>query len=67
MSVQTNDAFFGRTCQVTGLAVDRSAERLVLFNAVTAVLWLATGGILALLTLLTRWQSVHLIRDSEWF
>lgn len=67
MSVQTNDAFFGRTCQVTGLAVDRSAERLVLFNAVTAVLWLATGGILALLTLLTRWQSVHLIRDPEWF
>lgn len=56
-----------RICKVTGLHVDRNAERLLQFNAVTAVLWLATGGILALLTVLTRWPAVHLISDSEWF
>lgn len=56
-----------RTCQVTGLRVDRSAERLIMFNAVTAVLYLATGGTFALLIALTRWQAVHLISDPEWF
>ena len=38
-----------------------------MFNAVTAVLWLAFGGTLALLIALTRWHAVHLISDSEWF
>lgn len=57
----------GRTCQVTGLHVDRSAERLIIVNAVTAVLWLATGGVLALLIALTRWPAVHLITSPEWF
>ena len=57
----------GRVCQVTGLKVDPQAEKLVLFNAVTAVLWLAAGGILALLTLLTRWPTIGLIDDAEWF
>ncbi len=63
----TRETTIGRICQVTGLTVDPKAERLLLFNAVTAVLWLATGGTLALLTLLTRWQDVGLITDSEWF
>jgi cytochrome c oxidase subunit 1 len=67
MSALARIPFIGRTCQVTGLAVDRQAEKLLLFHAVTAVLWLATGGTLALLTLLTRWPAVHLISDSEWF
>ncbi len=56
-----------RSCKVTGLKVDKSAERLIVFNAVTAVLWLAFGGTLALLIALTRWPKVHLITDSEWF
>ncbi len=56
-----------RTCKVTGLQVDRSAERLIVFNAVTAVLYLAFGGTLALLIALTRWPRMHLITDAEWF
>jgi len=56
-----------RQCQVTGLRVDRSAERLIIVNAVTAVLYLALGGVLALLIALTRWQAVGLIGDPEWF
>jgi cytochrome c oxidase subunit 1 len=55
-----------RRCQVTGLAVDRSAERVVMVNAVTAVLFLAAGGVMALLIALTRWEAVHLL-PSEWF
>ncbi|MCC7020087.1 MAG: cbb3-type cytochrome c oxidase subunit I [Ardenticatenales bacterium] len=57
----------GRTCGVTGLFVDRSSERLIIVNAVTAVLWLATGGVMALLIALTRWPAVHLISSPEWF
>ena len=56
-----------RTCKVTGLTVDRSAERLIVVNAVTAVLYLAFGGTLALLIALTRWPKMHLISNAEWF
>jgi cytochrome c oxidase subunit 1 len=56
-----------RQCQVTGLQIDPNSERLFMFNAVTAVLWLAFGGTLALLIALTRWDAIHLIDDSEWF
>lgn len=56
-----------RQCQVTGLHVDPASERLFMFNAVTAVLWLAFGGVLALLIALTRWDAVHLVDDPEWF
>jgi cytochrome c oxidase subunit I len=50
-----------RRCEVTGLIVDRAAERQIKAHAVTAVVWLAIGGILALLIALTRWQTVHLL------
>jgi cytochrome c oxidase subunit 1 len=56
-----------RQCQVTGLHIDPASERLFMFNAVTAVLWLAFGGVLAVLIALTRWDAVHLIDDAEWF
>lgn len=56
-----------RQCQVTGLRVDRAADRLILWNGVTAVLWLATGGTLALLIALTRANVVSWIPSSEWF
>jgi cytochrome c oxidase subunit 1 len=51
----------GRRCEVTGLAVDRSAERQIMAHAVTAVVYLAIGGVMALLIALTRWQTVHLL------
>lgn len=50
-----------RSCEVTGFEVHRPTQRLVLFNAVNAVLMLALGGTLALLMALTRWEVVHLL------
>lgn len=54
-------------CQVTGLHVDHSAEQLIKFNAVTAVLYLAAGGLMAILVALTRWEAIHILDDAEWF
>jgi len=55
-----------RTCPVTGLKVDLAAERLIIANAVAAVVCLLIGGIFALLLALTRWQAVHLL-PPDWF
>jgi len=55
-----------RTCPVLTLKVDMHAERLVIANAVMAVVCLVLGGIAALLIALTRWQAVHLL-DATWF
>ncbi len=55
-----------RTCPVTGLKVDLAAERMIIANAVAAVVFLLIGGIMALLIALTRWQAVHLL-PADWF
>lgn len=55
-----------RTCPVTTYKVDIQTERLVIANAVAAVVCLALGGLLALLLALTRWQAIHLL-PAEWF
>jgi len=55
-----------RTCPVTGLKVDLAAERLIIVNAVAAVVFLLIGGVGALLLALTRWQAVHLL-PPDWF
>jgi cytochrome c oxidase subunit 1 len=55
-----------RTCPVLTLKVDMHAERLIIANAVMAVVCLTLGGIAALLIALTRWQAVHLL-DATWF
>ncbi|MCC7106659.1 MAG: cbb3-type cytochrome c oxidase subunit I [Chloroflexi bacterium] len=60
-------AVLQRRCQVTDLVVDRSAERQIMAHAVTAVVFLAVGGILALLVALTRWQVVHLLPMPEFY
>ena len=54
-----------RTCPVTALKVDLAAEKLIIANAVAAVSFLAIGGLFALLLALTRWQAVHLLRQSK--
>lgn len=56
-----------RRCAVTGLEVDPSAERQIKFHAVTAVLYLALGGFLALMIALTRWQAVHLLPADRFY
>lgn len=55
-----------RDCPVTTLKVDMHAERLIIANAVMAVVCLTLGGIAALLIALTRWQAIHLL-DATWF
>lgn len=55
-----------RTCPVTALKVDVAAERLIIANAVAAVVFLVLGGIGALLIALTRWQAIHLL-PPDWF
>lgn len=55
-----------RTCQFTGLKVDIGAQRLIIANAVAAVVFLAVGGLMGLMVALTRWPAVHLL-PAEWF
>jgi cytochrome c oxidase subunit 1 len=55
-----------RLCQFTGLRVDLAAQRLIIANAVAAVVFLAVGGLMGLMVALTRWPAVHLL-PAEWF
>ena len=55
-----------RTCQYTGLKVDVAAQKLIIANAVAAVVFLAVGGLMGLLVALTRWPAVHLL-PADWF
>jgi len=50
----------------TGLQYHRDAEWLMKANAVSGVVFLLLGGVLALLVSLTRWPAVHLL-NAEWF
>ncbi len=50
-----------RTCPVTGFKVDLAAEKLIIVNAVTAIVFLLVGGVMALLVGLTRWPAIHLL------
>ncbi|MBM3567379.1 MAG: cytochrome C oxidase subunit I [Alphaproteobacteria bacterium] len=59
MSASANAEF--RTCPETGLKVHLPAEKLIKVNAVTAVIFLAVGGLFGLLVALTRWPAVHLL------
>ncbi|MFQ5466813.1 MAG: cbb3-type cytochrome c oxidase subunit I [Kiloniellaceae bacterium] len=55
-----------RICGDTGLRVYAKAETLIKVNAVTAVVFLAVGGLFGLMVALTRWPAVHLL-PAEWF
>ena len=48
-----------RTCPRSGLQFESQAEKLMWVNAVTAVVALLVGGILAIGVVLTRWPAVH--------
>ena len=61
----TTPAVF-RTCDVTGLKVEKKAETLTKVNAVVSIVMLLVGAIAAILLVLTRWQAVHLL-PAEWF
>ncbi len=46
--------FEHRVCPATGLRIHRSAENLIKANAVTAIVFLAVGGLFGLMVALTR-------------
>ena len=46
--------FEHRVCPATGLRIHKSAENLIKANAVTAIVFLAVGGLFGLLVGLTR-------------
>jgi len=56
-----------RICSVTGLKIHRPAERLIKWNAVTAVVFLLVGGIAAFLIAMTRWPAVHLLPPDLYY
>ena len=55
-----------RECETTGLKVHLPAQRLIWIHAVSAVVFLLIGGVLALLIGLTKWPQVHLL-PMTWF
>lgn len=50
-----------RICPDTGFKIDLSADKLIKWNAVTAVVFLLVGGLFGLLVALTRWPAVHFL------
>jgi cytochrome c oxidase subunit 1 len=58
--------FEHRVCPATGLRIHKSAENLIKANAVTAIVFLAVGGLFGLMVALTRWPAVHLL-PADWF
>jgi cytochrome c oxidase subunit 1 len=56
-----------RTCPRSGLQFDIQAEKLMLANAVVAVVFLLIGGILAIGVVLTRWPAVHWLQADAFY
>jgi cytochrome c oxidase subunit 1 len=55
-----------RICPDTGFKIDLNADKLIKWNAVTAIIFLLVGGLFGLLVALTRWPGVHLL-DADLF
>lgn len=56
-----------RTCPRSGLQFESQAEKLMIVNAVTAVVALLVGGILAIGVVLTRWPTVHWLAADTFY
>jgi len=56
-----------RTCPRSGLQFESQAEKLIWVNAVTAVVALLVGGILAIGVVLTRWPAVHWLAADTFY
>jgi len=56
-----------RTCPRSGLQFEARAERLMIANAVTAVVALLIGGLLAIGVVLTRWPAVHWLAPDTFY
>lgn len=56
-----------RTCPRSGLQFESQAEKLMLANAVVAVVYLLVGGVLAVGVVLTRWPAVHWLAADDFY
>ncbi|MCP5327140.1 MAG: cbb3-type cytochrome c oxidase subunit I [Steroidobacteraceae bacterium] len=56
-----------RTCPRSGLQFEANAEKLMIANAVAAVVFLLIGGVLALGVALTRWPAVHWLQADTFY
>jgi cytochrome c oxidase subunit I len=56
-----------RTCPRSGLQFEAQAERLMMANAVIAVVMLLVGGLLAIGVVLTRWPAVHWLAADTFY
>ena len=56
-----------RTCPRSGLQFEGQAEKLMIANAVTAVVFLLVGGLLAIGVVLTRWPAVHWLAADTFY
>jgi cytochrome c oxidase subunit I len=56
-----------RTCPRSGLQFESHAEKLMIANAVAAVVFLLIGGILAVGVVLTRWPAVHWLEADTFY
>jgi cytochrome c oxidase subunit 1 len=56
-----------RTCPRSGLQFESQAEKLMIVNAVTAVVALLVGGVLAIGVVLTRWPAVHWLAADTFY
>jgi cytochrome c oxidase subunit 1 len=56
-----------RTCPRSGLQFEANAEKLMIANAVTAVVALLVGGILAIGVVLTRWPAIHWLEADTFY
>jgi cytochrome c oxidase subunit 1 len=56
-----------RICPRSGLQFEAQAEKLILANAVAAVVFLLIGGVLAIGVVLTRWPAVHWLEAATFY
>ena len=56
-----------RTCPRSGLQFEAQAEKLMIVNAVTAVVVLLLGGVLAIGVVLTRWPAIHWLAADTFY
>lgn len=56
-----------RTCSVTGIKIDKTAEALIKLNAVVAVVCFLIGATAAFGLVLTRWEAFHFLSAPMYY
>ncbi|MDH5681874.1 MAG: cytochrome C oxidase subunit I, partial [Spirochaetota bacterium] len=56
-----------RTCETTGLKVHKPAQKLIWVHAVTAVVFLLVGGVMAITIALTRSEIIYKLPQDLYY